>query len=30
MGEHNQRVAREICGLSQARFDELESLGVFK
>jgi crotonobetainyl-CoA:carnitine CoA-transferase CaiB-like acyl-CoA transferase len=30
MGEHNQRVAREICGLSQARFEELESLGVFK
>ncbi|HEU4591898.1 MAG TPA: CoA transferase [Steroidobacteraceae bacterium] len=30
MGEHNRRVALEICGLSQARFAELESQGVFK
>jgi crotonobetainyl-CoA:carnitine CoA-transferase CaiB-like acyl-CoA transferase len=30
MGEHNQRIATEICGVSRARFDELEKLGVFK
>jgi crotonobetainyl-CoA:carnitine CoA-transferase CaiB-like acyl-CoA transferase len=30
MGEHNQRVALEVCGLSQARFAELEQMGVFK
>jgi crotonobetainyl-CoA:carnitine CoA-transferase CaiB-like acyl-CoA transferase len=30
MGEHNQRVARDICGLPDTRIAELESLGVFK
>jgi crotonobetainyl-CoA:carnitine CoA-transferase CaiB-like acyl-CoA transferase len=30
MGEHNQHVALSICGLSQARFEELERQGVFK
>jgi crotonobetainyl-CoA:carnitine CoA-transferase CaiB-like acyl-CoA transferase len=30
MGEHNQRIATGICGLSPSRFDELEKLGVFR
>jgi crotonobetainyl-CoA:carnitine CoA-transferase CaiB-like acyl-CoA transferase len=30
MGEHNQRIARELCGLSDDRLAELERLGVFK
>jgi crotonobetainyl-CoA:carnitine CoA-transferase CaiB-like acyl-CoA transferase len=30
MGEHNQRVALQVCGLSPARFAELEQMGVFK
>ncbi len=30
MGEHNQHIAREICGVSEARLAELEQLGVFK
>jgi crotonobetainyl-CoA:carnitine CoA-transferase CaiB-like acyl-CoA transferase len=30
MGEHNRRIAAEICGLSDARIDELEKSGVFK
>jgi crotonobetainyl-CoA:carnitine CoA-transferase CaiB-like acyl-CoA transferase len=30
IGEHNLRIAREICGLSELRVAELERLGVFK
>jgi crotonobetainyl-CoA:carnitine CoA-transferase CaiB-like acyl-CoA transferase len=30
MGEHNRRIATEICGLSEARIDELDKSGVFK
>jgi crotonobetainyl-CoA:carnitine CoA-transferase CaiB-like acyl-CoA transferase len=30
MGEHNRSIATGICGLSQSRFEELETLGVFK
>jgi crotonobetainyl-CoA:carnitine CoA-transferase CaiB-like acyl-CoA transferase len=30
MGEHNRRIATEICGLGEARVDELEKSGVFK
>jgi crotonobetainyl-CoA:carnitine CoA-transferase CaiB-like acyl-CoA transferase len=30
MGEHNQHIAREVCGVSQARFEELETQGVFQ
>jgi hypothetical protein len=30
MGEHNRHIATEICGLSPARFDALEKLGVFR
>ena len=30
MGEHNRRIALDICGLSPARVDELETLGVFR
>ena len=30
MGEHNERIARQICGLSSSRFEELEKLGVFR
>jgi len=30
MGEHCRDIAREICGLSDARIAELEALGVFK
>ena len=30
LGEHNRRIATEICGLAPARFEELEKLGVFK
>jgi crotonobetainyl-CoA:carnitine CoA-transferase CaiB-like acyl-CoA transferase len=30
MGEHNQRIARDICGLAETRIAELENLGVFK
>jgi len=30
MGEHNQRIARDICGLTETRLAELENLGVFK
>jgi crotonobetainyl-CoA:carnitine CoA-transferase CaiB-like acyl-CoA transferase len=30
MGEHNARIAREVCGLPEARVVELENLGVFK
>ena len=30
MGEHNQRIARDVCGLSESRLAELENLGVFK
>jgi crotonobetainyl-CoA:carnitine CoA-transferase CaiB-like acyl-CoA transferase len=30
MGEHNARIAREICGVSESRLAELEQLGVFK
>jgi crotonobetainyl-CoA:carnitine CoA-transferase CaiB-like acyl-CoA transferase len=30
MGEHNPRIARDICGLSETRRAELETLGVFK
>jgi crotonobetainyl-CoA:carnitine CoA-transferase CaiB-like acyl-CoA transferase len=30
MGEHNRGIATGICGLSPARFEELETLGVFK
>jgi crotonobetainyl-CoA:carnitine CoA-transferase CaiB-like acyl-CoA transferase len=30
IGEHSAAIARELCGLSQARVAELESLGVFR
>jgi crotonobetainyl-CoA:carnitine CoA-transferase CaiB-like acyl-CoA transferase len=30
MGEHNRHIAAALCGLSAARIDELEQLGVFK
>jgi crotonobetainyl-CoA:carnitine CoA-transferase CaiB-like acyl-CoA transferase len=30
MGEHNRRIATEICGLAPSRFEELEKLGVFR
>jgi crotonobetainyl-CoA:carnitine CoA-transferase CaiB-like acyl-CoA transferase len=30
MGEHNRRIATEICGLGESRVDELEKSGVFK
>ena len=30
MGEHNRQVAMEICGLSAARVEALEKLGVFR
>lgn len=30
MGEHNLRIARDLCGLSEKRVAELEKLGVFK
>jgi crotonobetainyl-CoA:carnitine CoA-transferase CaiB-like acyl-CoA transferase len=30
MGEHNRRIARDVCGLTEARVAELEKMGVFK
>ena len=30
MGEHNEHIAMQICGLSRERFEELKTLGVFK
>jgi len=30
MGEHNLRIARDLCGLSETRVAELEKMGVFK
>jgi crotonobetainyl-CoA:carnitine CoA-transferase CaiB-like acyl-CoA transferase len=30
LGEHNRQIAAQLCGLSAARIDELEQLGVFK
>lgn len=30
MGEHNRQIAATLCGLTAARIDELEKLGVFK
>jgi crotonobetainyl-CoA:carnitine CoA-transferase CaiB-like acyl-CoA transferase len=30
MGEHTREVAQDICGLSEAEFEGLESEGVFK
>ena len=30
IGEHSADIARELCGLSEARIDELQKLGVFK
>src|SRR5690606_24713628 len=30
VGEHNRRVALEFCGLSAARYEELEKQGVFR
>lgn len=30
IGEHNRAIAQALCGLSPARIDELERLGVFK
>jgi crotonobetainyl-CoA:carnitine CoA-transferase CaiB-like acyl-CoA transferase len=30
MGEHNPLIATQICGLTPARFEQLEKLGVFK
>ena len=30
MGEHNRQIAAALCGLSAARIEELEKLGVFK
>jgi crotonobetainyl-CoA:carnitine CoA-transferase CaiB-like acyl-CoA transferase len=30
MGEHNRRIAMELCGLSAQRCDELDALGVFR
>jgi crotonobetainyl-CoA:carnitine CoA-transferase CaiB-like acyl-CoA transferase len=30
MGEHNARIAREVCGLTPERVAELDNLGVFK
>ena len=30
MGEHNRQIARDTCGLADARVAELEELGVFK
>jgi crotonobetainyl-CoA:carnitine CoA-transferase CaiB-like acyl-CoA transferase len=30
MGEHDRRIATGLCGLSSARFEELEKLGVFR
>jgi crotonobetainyl-CoA:carnitine CoA-transferase CaiB-like acyl-CoA transferase len=30
LGEHNTEIATELCGLSDARIDELQRLGVFR
>jgi crotonobetainyl-CoA:carnitine CoA-transferase CaiB-like acyl-CoA transferase len=30
IGEHNRQIAAALCGLSAARIDELQLLGVFK
>jgi crotonobetainyl-CoA:carnitine CoA-transferase CaiB-like acyl-CoA transferase len=30
LGEHNRQIAAALCGLTAARIEELESLGVFK
>ena len=30
IGEHSIAIARELCGLSDARIDELQQLGVFR
>ena len=30
IGEHSADIARELCGLSAARIDELQRLGVFR
>ncbi len=30
LGEHNRQIATALCGLTAARIDELENLGVFK
>jgi crotonobetainyl-CoA:carnitine CoA-transferase CaiB-like acyl-CoA transferase len=30
MGEHNRRIATEICGLSPSKFEELDRQGVFR
>ena len=30
MGEHSHSIAKELCGISDARIAELESLGVFR
>jgi hypothetical protein len=30
MGEHSAGIARQLCGLSDLRVAELESLGVFR
>jgi crotonobetainyl-CoA:carnitine CoA-transferase CaiB-like acyl-CoA transferase len=30
MGEHNRRIAADLCGLGESRIDELEKSGVFK